>query len=477
MINANLGLLVGFGVFLTLLVGTIYWGREVGVEELLAASRDVGFGSGTASLLATWTAPTAILVSAQVAYQRGIAGIFWFTVPNGLALILFGMVAMRIKERLPNGYTISELFESNSRKLYAVATTFTFLKSFLTLASAVVGGAAFLTYFSELSQVTAIAVLLTTLLAYSVISGLGASILTDVVQILVLGVLIAVFVPWTVASADGVTLVADTYSSSGLADVVSPSSLYFGISISVTLLTAPFISQFIWQRVYAIRTEDLERSFVATGLLFFFIPLSLSVLGLIAAAQTGPVAVENPLLAGYVVMEQFLPVSAATVAFLILIAALLSTGDSALVACSSILTVDVLDHLLDAEYDEERTFRVAMVLVAVIIGSSALLPISFLDWVLFNAPIGVVMTVPVLFVLYTSRSLSSRVMFYAIAIASVLSFPIYVYGSLNGENVLRFAALVLGFVVVTVPIALDATGYISGPDRDRIVTTGVDIDD
>jgi len=74
----NFIILITIGIFLTLLVGAIYWGREVQIDEFLAANRNVGFGRGTLSLLATWTAPSAILFSSQVAYQMGISGVFWF---------------------------------------------------------------------------------------------------------------------------------------------------------------------------------------------------------------------------------------------------------------------------------------------------------------------------------------------------------------------------------------------------------------
>ena len=42
----------------------------------------------------------------QMAYQQGLAGAFWFTVPNVLAVLLFVWLGPRIREKLPHGYSL-----------------------------------------------------------------------------------------------------------------------------------------------------------------------------------------------------------------------------------------------------------------------------------------------------------------------------------------------------------------------------------
>lgn len=193
--NAEIAVFVMFGVGLFVLTSVAQWNKDLTVEEIFAAGRDVGAVHGTMSIMATWTAATAILVAGQVTYQMGLAGLFWFTLPNALGLMLFAPVAVKVRKMQPDGFTIAQLFDAESSLMYALATVFSFVRSFLPLVSAVVGGSALLTEFTSLSTLATTGLVVGTILSYSLISGLSASILTDVVQMSILGVLVLVFFP------------------------------------------------------------------------------------------------------------------------------------------------------------------------------------------------------------------------------------------------------------------------------------------
>src|SRR5713226_1649623 len=100
-------LLFGIGmVTITYFFGR--WERWRSKEGFLVASRNVGWLLGGFSIAASWIWAPALFVSVQMAYQQGLAGIFWFTVPNILSLTIFALLAPRIRQRLPEGYTLPE---------------------------------------------------------------------------------------------------------------------------------------------------------------------------------------------------------------------------------------------------------------------------------------------------------------------------------------------------------------------------------
>ena len=75
-------------------------------EGFLVAGRKVGWFIGSSSIAASWIWAPALFVSVQLAYQKGLAGIFWFTFPNIIALAIFAFLAPKIREKMPDGYTL-----------------------------------------------------------------------------------------------------------------------------------------------------------------------------------------------------------------------------------------------------------------------------------------------------------------------------------------------------------------------------------
>jgi Na+/proline symporter len=273
----------------------------------------------------------------------------------------------------------------------------------------------------------------------------------------ILGVLFVVFVPWTMVTGDGITAFLQILTLENVRSIFVPPGLYFGIIISISLFTAPFVNQFIWQRVFAIKESKLKQSFTLAGVLFFFIPFGISILGFIAATQS--LGVDNPVLAGYVPMAQYLPEVVSTIVFVILATALLSTADSALVACASILAIDFGNILFEIEIDEVRMTRVSMTGVAVVVGLAALGPFNLLDWLLFNAAIGAVLIAPLLMSIYREQDLNPQRVFYGLTIAILVSFPLFTYATLQNDNPLRILALIVGFLISTVPLLVEFESF------------------
>jgi Na+/proline symporter len=451
-----------------LIVATYLYYRNVTMdtETFLAAGRDTRTVVGGITILATWAGGAAILLPAQFGYAQGLPTALWFTIPNALTLVVFGVIAVRIRKRLPGGYTIAELFGDRSDYIYNVATLLTFTKSFVALSSEVVGGAAFLMFFSDLPQYQSVLLVLGTILAYSLISGLDASIFTDVLQTVGFAALYVVFVPWTIGAGEGFALVGDAIRDGALSKMFAGPNLEFAAILVVLLFTAPIVSQYMWQRAYAIEEDKLLDAFTLAGVGFFFVPAGMAVLGLIAAASGA--SLDQPVTASFVAMDQTIPANASLVVFLILLTTLLSAADSELVAIGSIVSVDVVGKIIDRDVNKTRVSRYAMVGTAVVVAAAAMGPFNTLDWVLLNAPIGAVLTIPILTYLYTPDVTSDTHTIAALLAGSVVAFPLYIYGTLQGDDTLRLVGLfgalaVTGLLACVVPAiqsrrAVEATG-------------------
>src|SRR6476469_2860008 len=77
-------------------------------KDFVIANRKIGFGFGVAGLISIWTWAMAVMMSAAQTYSFGLSGLFWFTVPNGLAVIAAIPFVRKIRDLMPDGYTIPE---------------------------------------------------------------------------------------------------------------------------------------------------------------------------------------------------------------------------------------------------------------------------------------------------------------------------------------------------------------------------------
>ena len=71
------------------------WQTAAGFQ---AAGRNVPWWLGAVSISVSWIWAPALFVSVQQAYQQGVPGIFWFSFPNILCLIIIAPLAVRDPE-------------------------------------------------------------------------------------------------------------------------------------------------------------------------------------------------------------------------------------------------------------------------------------------------------------------------------------------------------------------------------------------
>src|SRR5262249_32696664 len=140
---------------------------------------------------------------------NGLAGIFWFTFPNVVSLMIIAPLAVRIRNYLPTGFTLPEWisyrFDSRIHKIYL--GVFYWYQLIAVTMQLYAGGQIFALLTGVSLQSVMLALAFTTL-TYSVISGMRASIITDFLQYAMIIVGGCLVIPWTIACAGGLGIVA-----------------------------------------------------------------------------------------------------------------------------------------------------------------------------------------------------------------------------------------------------------------------------
>lgn len=407
-------------------------------EEFLLAGRNVGVVFGAMSAAVSWIWAPALFVGSQKAYEQGIAGLFAFCFPNFLALILFSFIALKARKVFPNGFTLPQLMKdrygSKVHKLYL--TQFVGLQTF-SFAIQILAGSTLISIITGISFPVVGGSMVAIALSYSLIGGLRASLLTDVLQMsLILGV-IALVIPSSVDAAGGIDrIIGGLAGASGLGgDFLDPWILYsFGIPAAVTLITGPVADQMQWQRAFSLKSnKQVIKTFTLGAILFICVPISLSVLGFLAANPdvSATWTITNAQMVGPTAVSYLLPDFVLVAFSIMLLSGLCSTLDSILCAVSSLVAIDVFD---EDDSKKPRTgkkvflARLGMLSVAAVGFVLTLIPgVKIIHlWLLattFRAP----SYIPTILTLFW-KPMRKNVVFFAVLISFVISAPIYVAG-------------------------------------------------
>ncbi len=434
-----------FGVAMILI--TYFFGKRKGEgtkEGFLVAGRKVGWFIGGSSIAASWIWAPALFISVQMAYQKGLAGIFWFTFPNVIALAIFAFLAPRIRSRLPEGYTLPQYIKHRlkSDRVHKVYLFPYFFYQLMAVTVQLFAGGSLVSLLTGIPLTTVMPILAIIALVYTLISGLEASIITDFVQLVMIFVIGALILPMTWVAAGGASAIkAGLGGLANIGNIFDPGVAFsFGIVTAIGLIAGAISDQQYWQRAFAIKRKHLIKSFIFGAILFAVVPIALSTLGFLGANPALGIALPEGIdvsMIGVQTVATLLPTWAVFLFVVMLLSGLSSTLDSGLSATSSLWVTDVVKKKLDSE--AIKSARYAMVGVTVIglaVALAALYIPSFglkhLWWV-FNTIAACIM-VPTVLSLYWNK-LSEKGVFWGVLVAFVVGIPLFVYGNIIDKPV------------------------------------------
>lgn len=425
--------------------------RSKNAASFHVADRKLGLVQSAMSIAATWIWAPALFTSAEKAYVNGIPGLFWFLVPNVLCLLFFAPFAKRMRAQMPTGITLSG-YMARKYNSGAVHGAYLFELGTLTILST---GVQLLAGAKILAVVTgwpfwAITVVLALIaFSYSQYSGIKASVLTDALQMILMLGCCALLVPWALSGESGMAdLAAGVAGASGnykhLFDSNGLSVFFaFGLPTAIGLISAPFGDQTFWQRAFAIREDKLGKAFKLGAVMFAVIPLSMGILGYIAAGS-GYVANDTSLV-NFELVSNLFPKWVMIPFLFMVISGLLSTTDSNLCAVAS-LTSDFGGGMKAAKSS-------MVVLLALAIGIANIPGLSVTDLFLIYGALRATTMLPTVLTL-RGKTLSARGVFIGIVASTVIGMPIFVIGTVMGSPALKtvgsLCALLLSGIVCLV---------------------------
>lgn len=424
-----------FYAALMLAATLIFTQRAQDKESFHVAGRNLGTIPAAMSIAATWIWAPALFVSAEKAYTNGIPGIFWFLVPNVLCLVIFIPFAKRIREKYPDGITLTGYMDTvyHSPKVKGVYTFQLGALAVLSTAVQLLAGGKMLSAIIGVPLWMVTIILAAIAYSYSRFSGLKASVATDVVQFGIILLGCALIVPWTVARSGGVsTAIAGLPSVSGKYDSLFFASglevfLGFGLPTAVGLTSGPFGDQCFWQRAFAIRKNSIGKAFFIGAIAFGIVPLSISLIGF-AAAGAGFVPVDTSMVNMEYVMS-LLPAWVLAPFLMMILSGLLSTVDSNLCAAASMTT----DWQVTGKLNNAGNIRVsrfvmlAMLLVSILIANIPGLTVTHLF--LFYGTLRASTLLPTVLTLL-DKKLSAKGVYAGILVSLCVGLPVFAVGNI-----------------------------------------------
>ncbi len=458
--SAGYSFLVSFGTVM-LLITYIFsrWKKWHTKDGFLVANREVGWFVGSSSIAASWIWAPALFVSVQLAYQKGLAGIFWFTFPNIIALAIFALLAPRIRKLLPEGYTLPQYIRHRlqSDKIHKIYLFPYFFYQLMAVTVQLFAGGSLLSLLTGIPLTTVMPILAIIALVYTLISGLKASIITDFVQLAMIFIIGAVILPMTWKAAGGASAIsAGLAGIEGIKNIFDPGVAFsLGIVTSIGLIAGAISDQQYWQRTFAIKKKQLAKSFIIGALLFGIVPIALSTLGFLAANPALNVVLPSGIdvsMIGVQTVATLLPTWAVFLFVIMLLSGLSSTLDSGLSAASSLWVTDI--KKIEADDVAIRSARVSMIGTAAI-GLLIAYAVHFIPqfglfhlWWIFNT-IAACVVVPTILSLYWDK-LDARGVFWGVSVSFVVGLPLFVYGNIIDKPIWIVGASLFIIIMSTI---------------------------
>jgi len=399
----------------------------------LVANRNLSFLQSSFSIAASWIWAPALFISCQQAYTHGWQGLFWFTVPNILCLIIFAYFADIIKTNYPKGFTLSDVIRSN----YSTRVQNVYWITLLGLATCafavqLLAGGKLLNMLLGIPYFAATILLALIPLGYSLAFGLKSSILTDFIKMTIIMIVGIILVPMVLAEMGGINTVISGLSgvnqnySSIFTDDALTLFLSFGIPTTIGLLSGPFGDQSFWQRAFATKQEHVKKSFITGALVFGTVPILMGLIGF-AAAGSG-FQVKDVQLINIEVIQSVAGLLGTGLFLIIAVSVLTSILDSKLCAFSSIAGHDMSNRFKLNYLDSSRVSMIILTCLAVLVANIPDLKILYL-FLFYGTLRSSTFIVTVLTLL--GKKLSESGVFYGIISAIVIGLPIFTYGNIT----------------------------------------------
>lgn len=361
---------VGLYFLLMVLIGLLASSRIKTLEDYLIAGRKLPFFLAVPTIVATWFGAGSCMGVSGTVYNQGFYGVMADPFGCSLALIITGLF-FAIPFRRLGLLTISDvLYKAYGSIFERLATTLTIPFYIGTLAANLLGIGYIFQIVTGMDVQWGVLLGTSVVLMYTVTGGMWAVTLTDFVQFGILTIGLLLLIPICFEQVDNMPLVSKTFFHEFTTLIPKTSSSNMWLSylgrIFMTGLGA-IMGQDIIQRLLACRTEKVARSSALTGGVLYLamglIPLFVGIAGRDILPGLEKAEQLIPLLA-----KQYLSPFAFTVFACGLLAAIMSTADSYLLAGTSLVVNNIILKIypVKTEKNKIRILRLTNILFCIV---------------------------------------------------------------------------------------------------------------
>lgn len=432
--NHTIIVLVAYAVMM-LLATVLMTKRENDIEKFCVGNRNMNWGISALSIAATWIWAPALFVSTENAYTKGFAGLFWFLVPNVLCLILFIPFAKRIRAEMPEGITLSGYMHGKYRSK-GVRNIYLFQLGALSVLSTgvqLLAGSRILSLLTGIPFMWMTVIMAVIAFSYSQFSGIKASMLTDAIQMVFMLIASICFAIFGIQNGGGIeTLIVGLGGIAGDSRSLVSSKgveifLGFGLPTTVGLISGPFGDQCFWQRAFCVKKNRIGRAFFVGALLFGVVPLSMGIFGFIGAGS-GYAAADTGII-NFELISRLFPAWVVVPFLFMIISGLLSTIDSNLCACASLMTDLQTGKTSGGGIRKTKWGMVLLLVAGIFIANIPRLTVTHLF--LMYGTLRAATLLPTVFTL-KGLKMSPTGIVGGIVASLIIGLPIFAYGNING---------------------------------------------
>ncbi|KAG8750494.1 hypothetical protein FRC12_012866 [Ceratobasidium sp. 428] len=393
--GAGYGVVVGIGLFFSAFMLSLTWiqARYTGFspsnsEEFSSASRSIKPGLIASGIVSAWTWAATLLQSSAVAYKYGISGPWWYGAGATIQVLLFAMLAAKLKLNSPNAHTFLEIIGTRwGTAAHLIFLFFGLATNIIVSSMLILGGSATVTDLTGMNTIAACFLIPVGVAIYVMAGGMRATLLCDYTHTAVLFAIILTFIFTVYATSPKIGSPARMHELLTQAAAERPvpgnahgsyltmrskNGLIFGVINIIGNFATVFNDQAYWQRAIASKPQSCVKAYLFGGLAWFSIPFTFATtLGLSAVAlyhdpdmrTLSPADVSAGLPAPSAAAA-LLGTSGAAAMLILLFLAVTSATSAELIAVSSLLTYDVYKRYINPHATEAQIMRVSHLMVA-----------------------------------------------------------------------------------------------------------------
>lgn len=361
-------------------------------------------------IVSKWTWAATLLQSANVAFQYGISGPFWYAAGATIQVLLFAVLAVEIKRKCPSLHTALEIVDARwGRGAHFTFMFWMLLTNIIVTSMLILGGASVMFALSGVDLYAAAFLIPVSVILYTAHGGLKATFVASWAHVGIIYIALCIFMFEVYATDPMLGSPSAVWKHLRVMTVTSPvennkpkgtyltmksqSGLMFGIINIVGNFGTVFVDQSYWQSAIAAKPSATYRGYLLGGICWFCIPFTLATtLGLAAKAFDLPITVSESG-SGLVPAAVAVHLMGTGGAFLLLLQvfmAVISSASAEQIAVSTIFSYDIYRKYINPKATGKQMIlvsRVGVVAFGIISGLIAIALFALglsLGWV-YNA--------------------------------------------------------------------------------------------